>query len=229
MKSLASLIMMGLPREDALKLTPHFGYLRYKSLAKLLCPPVVALALVSSFILLMSFPLSLQGRWLDETLSEMFSEKYHCPIHFKNVKLSWSDISFESIKISSKENKLLISATPGKVEFRKFSVRKGSLFEINLCLENMTFEKEFYKNSASFNRLFGHLMHKPLIVKDLKVNIVQDEHYYTHVAILRCASKDMTVTGGMILDKTRVIKDNLLVKLSPLMILRAILPKDRTS
>jgi len=228
MKSLASLIMTGLPREDALKLSPHFGYLRYKSLAKPLWLPAAVLALASFIVLVASYPLSLSGPWLDESLSGMFSEKYHCPIHLKNVKLSWSDVSFESIKISSKENKLLISATPGKVEFRKFSVRKGLLFEIDLHLGNMAFEKEFYKNSDSFNKFFGQLMHNSLIVKDLKVNIVQDE-YYTRIKILRCASKDVSVTGGMTLDNTRVLKDDLLVTLSPLMMLRAVLPKDRAA
>ncbi|MGH7197425.1 MAG: hypothetical protein ACREH5_01625 [Candidatus Omnitrophota bacterium] len=224
MKALSSLLLTGLVHEGDIKFVPpSLPHLGSKRLLKRVGLPALLLAA----LLAASGRVSLEGKWLDQSFSEHFSAKYGCPVHFKDVKITgWFDISLRSLAIRSREGKLLISATSGTVDLKKFGVRKDLLFEADLRLANVAFEKEYYKNSPYFNKTFGYFMHKPLIVKDLTVNVAQDERH-TRIRIVRCASKDVSVDGHMILENARVVQDKLLVTFSPFMMVRAVLPKDR--
>lgn len=224
MKALSSLLLTGLAHGEALKTAPA-------SVTQLGNKKIVKRILLAFLLAAAAFAggrsLSLEGAWLDESVSKHFSKQYSCPVVFKNVKIAWfSDLSFGSLAIRSKENGLLISATSGKVRLNKLSVWKGLLFTADMHLENVAFEKEFYKNSPYFNKAFGHFMHKPLIVYDLTVNVTQDERY-ARIQVTRCASKDVRVEGHMVLDRAKVVQDKILVAFSPFMMVRAILPKDR--
>jgi hypothetical protein len=224
MKALSSLLLTGLAHGEDLKASPVFAkHAEHKKIVKRL----IAAVFIAAAAFAAGQPLTLKSAWLDQSVSEHFSQKYGCPVRFKNVSLSpRSGIRFGSLAVRSKESRLLISATSGTVTLKRWSVRKDLLFEAEMHLENVAFEKEFYKNSPYFNKTFGHFMHKPLVVYDLTVNVLQDERF-TRLQVTRCASKDVKVDGHLLLDKSRVVQDKLLVSFSPFMMVRAILPKDR--
>ena len=211
MKTLSSFLLTGLAHEGDLKTAPasvkHLGNKK-----------IVKRAMLALFVAAAAFAagrsLLLEGEWLDQSFSEHFSKKYACPVQFKNVKIArWSDVTFGSMAIRSEENVLLISATSGTVRLKKLSFRKDLLFEADLQLANVAFEKEYYQNSPYFNKTFGYFMHKPLLVKDLTVNVAQDESH-TRIRVVRCASKDVSVDGHMVLENARVVQDKLFVNFS---------------
>ena len=224
MKALSSLLLTGLAHGEDLKTAPA-------SVKQLCNKKIVKRAVFVLLIAAAAFAggrsLSIEGAWLDQGFSGHFSKKYSCPIRFKDVKIvRWSEISFGSLMIHSQENKLLVSATSGEVRLNKLRVRKDLVFQADMRLANVAFEKEFYKNSPYFNKPFGHFMHKPLIVYDLTVNVTQDERF-TRIQVTRCASKDVRVEGHMVLNSAKVVQDKILVAFSPFMMVRAIMPKDR--
>jgi hypothetical protein len=62
---------------------------------------------------------------------------------------------------------------------------------------------------------------KPMIVSDLKIRVVQ-QGSVTQANIVRASSKDIILSGAITLNHWRVVQDNIRVKLSTAMLLRAI-------
>ena len=161
--------------------------------------------------------------WLDKLVSEAVSKSYGTDILVKNIRLlSFKSVSFDSVTMRSKtSDKLLVSAGKGLYQLNMVHLTNKFFIQGDLTLENVAFAKEYYKKSPYVLRPFRYLMKKPILVKDMKVNILLGVHE-TILRISECHSQDITIYGRLTLGERRVIEDKLLVSYSPLLLLKNI-------
>ncbi len=165
---------------------------------------------------------ALRGDWADKALSDVLSEKYGCPVTVKNVYLAgWSDIYFSSLHVRRTNGRMLIQSAQGSLHLKNFNFFRKATFETELRLNRVIFFHEYYKDSPTF-KPWNQLLQKPFEVQELILRVVQSKEK-TLVKILKSASKDMLLDGGISVDASGYLQDSLHVRLSPWMILRAIL------
>ena len=237
MKNAASLIMIGVVHEGDFRIAlPRIHYPSLKSLLKLVMLGTIFIA--SFHFTSQVYPMvnqlgremmPLRGAWLDEAVSDRLSIRYDCPIAIRRVQIvALNKIRFDALFIGTKDYKLLVSSKAGSATLRNIGYQKGQLFEVDLDLKNVSFTKEYYKNSPIFqkNIAASTFMHKPLQVAHMKLNIKQGDHR-TSIKINESKSKDIDIAGTMELKGSKVVQDKITVSFSPMMILRALLPKDQ--
>ncbi len=185
-------------------------------------PGVLAATAMTLILLFAAYSVPLKGQWIDRFLSEFLSKKYAQNVRVANVKIVHaSSITFDYLQVKSLEGKWLIRAVSGRLSFKKIGIKKDSVREIEIYLKDSAFSKDYYKDYR-FSTPFGFLVTKPMVVENLKILVTQKGRM-THVGIVSSSSKDVILSGSLTMDDRRVVKDNILIKFSPGMLLRAVL------
>ncbi len=181
-----------------------------------------ALLNYSPFFIRQAMPTLLRGDWADQALSEVLSERYGRAVTVKNAWLEgWSDIYFDSLQVRTANGEMLIESSKGSFRLKNFSFFKKMPIETQLQLNHVIFYHEYYKDSATF-KPWNQVLRKPFEVDELVLGIVQNEDK-TQVKILKSASKEVILDGGISVDSTGHWHDGLRVSFSPWMMLRALL------
>ncbi len=162
---------------------------------------------------------TLHGEWADKALSDVLTEKYGHPVTVQNAQIQgWSDISFDSLEVRAENGQVMIHSSQGCLHLKNFNFFKKTPFETELCLHQVVFFNEYYKNSSIF-KPWNRILKKPFEIDELVLHVLQSEEK-TVVRILKSDSKDVIVNGGISIDAGG-FHDALHVKFSPWMMLRA--------
>ncbi len=162
----------------------------------------------------------IRGNWVDVAFSDILSERYDCPVRVSRVVFkNWSEIHFASIRIRSKAGRELIYGSKGSFKLRKMELKKQAVFETEINLKNVFFTKEYYKDQPALKK-WGYLMHKPIAIKDIRLNVVQNREF-TRLNILDCESDMLHLEGGLVIDKTGKVKDSIKATYNPWALLRS--------
>ena len=164
----------------------------------------------------------IQGDWVDKALGQILSKKYGQTVQVEKAKITrWSDIQFQSMKVFSKNRNLLISASSGRVRLKSLQVWKNPGFRTEIDLKGVTFSRHYYQNADKFGP-WVYWMTKPVYVTNLKIDVIQGQGL-TAIEILHCVSRDVVLSGGMVIKQAKILQDNILVSLSPFALFRTIL------
>lgn len=156
----------------------------------------------------------LRGAWLDQSVSEILSEKYGAHVQVKNVHFNrWSDIRFESIRVDSLEGQPLIQSSRGRLSLKNIALWKKMIFETEIRLEGIEFMKDYYRQFPNF-KTWGFLFKKPIQVEELHLRVVQSKTQ-TLVGVVGCESQDVRINGELLFNKFGDAKDLLRISISP--------------
>ena len=164
----------------------------------------------------------IQGDWVDQALGQVLSKKYSQTVQVQKARIThWSDIQFKSMKVFSKKNDLLISASSGRIRLKNLRLWKNPGFETEIDLKGVAFSKHYYQNTDKF-KPWIYWMRKPVYVANLRIDVVQGQGL-TAIKILECVSRDVALSGHMVIKQAKIMRDDILVSLSPLTFLRTII------
>ncbi len=164
----------------------------------------------------------IQGDWVDQALGQVLSKKYSQTVQVQKARIThWSDIQFQSLKVFSKKNDLLLSATSGRIRLKSLRLWKNPGFETEIDLKGVAFSKHYYQNTDKF-KPWIYWMKKPVYVDKLRIDVVQGQGL-TAIKILECVSRDVVLSGLMVIKQAKIMQDDIFVTLSPLTFLRTII------
>lgn len=166
-------------------------------------------------------PVTLQGRWVNDAVSQALSREYRLNITVANVKIDlWSTISFDSLEVRSKEGKLFMNSGSGTIRLQKLGLGRHRTFQAEINLKDLSLAKDLYRRSP-YSKPWGYLMHRPLHIKNMRINVARSKKR-TLITLTECRSQDIILAGSILLEKADVVKDDTFVAFTPRMILRAI-------
>ncbi len=158
---------------------------------------------------------------MDEAVSHILTQKYGEPVHVKNaVIIRWFWISFDDLAVSSKNKKPLIQAKKGRILLKNMRWDKSFLeVESEITLTDALFFKDYYKDFPDL-KWAGVFMRKPVEVKALTFGVKQTRRE-THLDITHCQSQDIQIRGSILCDNIKILKQDLLISFSPLLMFRS--------
>ncbi len=179
---------------------------------------------LSGFVLLWvaTYPNPVRGAWVDQAVSRILTQRYGEEVQVKNCSVvRWFSLSFTDLVVRSKDHKPLIEAQKGRIQLKKIRPRKFRLrLETEILLENASFHKDYYKNFPEL-KWFLPLMQKPIHMDSLTLTVKQDPRK-TWLDITHCRSRDILLEGSILVENAKILKQNLTISFSPLMMFHSI-------
>ncbi len=168
-----------------------------------------------------------RGPWADFFVSQVLSKQFNLPIQCVHSRVErWSDIYFDSLKISNKTNNISAQTGPGRIHFQFTSLFGAQSSETSLSLNQVILAGSFDKQAPLLVPFLGSLSKGPILIDKLCITLVRRAGYTT-IHVTECLSKELFLRGGFQVAENRVGKAHILIALPDATIRR--IPKEISS